>query len=113
MRILKVEYILRSSANNLKDALSERTYSRLLMKSIKRIGPRIDPCGTPPATLEISDLTFSIIICWNLSERKAVIHEMSKSGRLIWRNLKMSLLCTTESRPLKSLYREYQQDCDY
>ena len=78
--------MLRSTANSLKDALSEITYSRSLMKSIKRIGPRTDPCGTPLVTLEIGDLTFSILLCWNLSERKAVIHEMNKSGRPSWRN---------------------------
>ena len=97
---------MRSSANNLKVPLSERTYSRSLMKNIKRIGPMTDPCGTPLVTLEICDSTFSILICWNLSERKALIHEMSKSGRSIWRKLKRSLLCTTESKDFeKSIYR--------
>ena len=50
------------------------------MKSIKRLGPGTDPCGTSLVTLDICDSTFSIRICWNLSEMKAVIHEMSKSG---------------------------------
>ena len=97
---------MRSSANNLKDTLSERTYSRSLMKSKKRIGTRTDPCGTPLATLEICDSTFSILICWNLSERRAIIHEMSKAGRPIWHNLKMSLLCMTVSKAFeKFIYR--------
>ena len=76
------------------------------MTSIQRIGPRTDHCGTPLVTLEICDSTFSFLICWKLSERKAVIHEMSMSGRSIWRNLKMSLLCTTKSKAFeKSTYR--------
>ena len=102
---LKDEYILRSSANNLKDTLSERTYSRSLLKSIKIIGLRTDPCGIPLMTLEMFDSTFSILICGNLSERKVVIDEMSMSGRPIWHNFKMSLLCTTESKAFeKSIY---------
>ena len=74
------------------------------MKSIKRIGSGTDPRRTPLVTLEICESTNSILICWNLSERKAVIHEMSKSGRPIWHNLKMRLLCLTDSKAFENYY---------
>ena len=72
--------------------LRQKEHSRSLMKSIKRIGPMTDLYGTPLVTLEMFDSTFSILISCNLSERKAIIDEMSKLGSQIWSNLKMSLL---------------------
>ena len=37
------------------------------MKSIKSLGPRTGPGGTPLVTRAICDSIFSILICWNLA----------------------------------------------
>ena len=64
-----------------------------------------NPSWIPLMPREMFESTFSILICSDLSDRKAMIHDISKSRRPIRCSLKVGLICTTGSEALKSLDR--------
>ena len=61
--------ILVSSAYSAMSVPAFRLEGRSLMKRTKRIGPRIEPLGTPDSTGKLGDLQFSITTDCSLLRR--------------------------------------------